>query len=67
MLIEVQDDKVSFFKDVLHNYSFIKKSEQISDKFGTFFYDLYDSVNYVNQSKKGLVITRDAKDFLNEL
>jgi hypothetical protein len=32
-----------------------------------FFYDLYDSVNYVNQSKNELVVPNDAKEFLNAL
>ena len=67
MLLEIQDDKAMYFKELLQDYSFVKKSEQLSDKFGTFFYDLYDSVNYVNKAKKGLVQPRDAKEFLNAL
>ncbi len=67
MLIEVEDNKATYVEKLLHDYTFITKTETITDNFGSFLYDLYDSINYVNNTKKGIVIPRDAKEFLNDL
>ena len=66
LILDIQDNKVPFFMELLHNFRFIK-AKPISDEKALFFKELGEAVEEVNEIKYGGKKARNAQDFLNEL
>jgi len=66
VLLDIKDDKASFFMEVLKNFSFVK-AEPLSDGKAQLIEDIKEAVKEVNLAKQGKIKLQSAKDFLNEL
>jgi hypothetical protein len=66
VLLDIKDDKASFFMEVLKNFSFVK-AETITPSKAQFLKELKESVIEVTLAKQGKIKLQSAKDFLNEL
>jgi len=66
VVIDIPDGKINFFMELVNNLGF-KKVEKLSNKQVEFVDDLKESLNEVEQHRKGKINLQSAKDFLNEL
>lgn len=67
LIIDIKDDKVPFFLEMLGNFKFVTKAEQISPYKADVFSSLQQAVNEMNEVTSGRLKARDAEEFLNEL
>lgn len=66
IVIEIPDNKLSFFMELVNNLGF-KKVRKISKEQEEFVNDLQDALHQVNEHQSGKIELQEAKDFLNEL
>ncbi|MFO7702552.1 hypothetical protein G7034_09830 [Psychroflexus sp. C1] len=67
LLLEIQDNKASFFLEVLKNFSFVKKATQISNAKADLIEDIKDAVEELKLVREGKLEARNAEDLINEL
>ena len=67
LIIDIKDDKVPFFLEMLDNFKFVTKAEQISPYKAEVFSSLRQAVHEMNEVTTGKLEARDAEEFLNEL
>ena len=67
LLLEIQDNKASFFLEVLRNFSFVKKATQISNAKADLIEDIKDAVEELKLVREGRLEARNAEDLINEL
>ncbi|HEY8937794.1 MAG TPA: hypothetical protein VIM65_21350 [Cyclobacteriaceae bacterium] len=66
VLLDIKDDKASFFMEVLKNFSFVK-AETITPSKAQFIKELKEAVKEVSLAKQNKTKLQSAKDFLNGL
>lgn len=66
ILLDVKDDKASFFMELLRNFSYVKATS-LSESNELFLLELRDAVEDVKLIKAGKLKGRPAKELLNEL
>lgn len=66
ILLDVKDDKASFFMELLRNFSYVKATS-LSETNELFLLELRDAVEDVKLIKAGKLKGRPAKELLNEL
>lgn len=66
LILDIKDDKVPFFLEMLKNFKFVK-TEQLSGYKAEVFSSLQQAVHEMNQVTEGKLEPRDAEEFLNEL
>lgn len=67
ILLDIQDSKVSFFMEVVKNFSFIKKATQISVAKANLMQDIKEAVEELRLVREGKLEARNAEDLINEL
>jgi len=67
LIIGIKDDKVPFFLEMLGNFKFVTKAEQISSYKAEVFSSFRQAVNEMNEVTSGKLKAHDAEEFLNEL
>ena len=67
ILLDIQDNKASFFMEVLKNFAFVKKATQISDAKADLMQEIREAVEELNLVKNGKLEARNAKDLIDEL
>ncbi|HSZ24331.1 MAG TPA: hypothetical protein VK766_01360 [Cytophagaceae bacterium] len=66
VLLDIKDDKASFFMEVLKNFSFVK-AETITPSKATFLKDFKGAVEEVKLAKQGKIKLKSADQLLDEL
>ncbi len=66
LLLEIKDNKVDFFMEVLKNFSFVK-AKRITPEKTQLMKEIKESVEYINLVKKGKAKARSVNDLINEL
>ncbi len=67
ILLDIPDNKVSFFMEVLKNFSFVKKTVKLTDAKAELTENISEAVKEVNLIKAGKLKGIKAKDLLNDL
>ena len=67
IILEIPDNKSTFFMEVLKNFSFVKKATPISSEKAEVMQDIMEAVQELNLVKKGKLKSRNAEDLINEL
>ncbi len=67
VLLEVNDNKVDFFLEIIKNFSFVKEVKTISDAKADLIQDIKDAVEELKLVRDGKLIARNAEDLINEL
>jgi len=67
ILLDINDNKASFFMEVLKNFSFVKKATSISKAKADMLEDMKEAINELNLIKQGKLKGIPAKDLLNDL
>ena len=70
VVLDINDNRFSFFVELLRSFDFVKirKTESVKSRTKTeLFNDLEQAVNEINLVKKGKLKGRPAEDLLNEL
>lgn len=66
ILLDIKDNKVFFFMELLKSFNFVK-AEPLSDEKALIIKEIKTAVHEINLIKKGKRKARNAEDFLNEL
>ncbi len=66
LILDIPDNKVDFFMELIHNFKFIK-AKTISSEKEQLFNDVNEAAINYNLIKKGKLKAKLAKDLLNEL
>ena len=66
VILDIPDNKASFFLELLKNFSFIK-AKTITPTKAELIQDIKQAVDNLNLVKQGKMQVRPAKDLLNEL
>ena len=66
ILLDINDDKVAFFMELLKNFPFVKAKPLTSQK-AEVLLGIKEAVDEMKQIKKGKIKGTPAKDLLNEL
>ncbi|WP_257669770.1 hypothetical protein [Parapedobacter tibetensis] len=66
LILDIKDDKVPFFLEVLKNFKFVK-AEPLSSNKSAIIDSMKQAVKEMNLVSAGKLEARDADDFLNEL
>lgn len=67
LLLEINDNKATFFMEVIKHFSFIKKATPISDVKATLMQDIKEAVDELNLVKSGELKARNAEEVIDEL
>ena len=67
ILLDINDNKASFFMEVLKNFSFVKKATPISDIKADLMQDIREAVEELRLVREGKLEARNAEDLINEL
>ncbi len=67
VLLEVKDNKVAFFLEIIKNFSFVKEVKTISDAKADLIQDIKEAVEELKLVRDGKLIARNAEDLTNEL
>ena len=67
ILLDIKDNKVAFFMEVLKNFTFVKKAIPLSDAKANLMQDIRESVEELKLVKEGKLDARNAEDLINEL
>ena len=66
VILDIPDNKASFFMELLKNFSFIKSKTILPAK-AELIEDIKTAIENINLVKQGQLKARPAKDLLNEL
>ncbi|MBW6484186.1 MAG: hypothetical protein K0B10_14140 [Vicingaceae bacterium] len=67
ILLDINDNKVSFFMEVLKNFSFVKKVTPITNAKANLMQDIKEAVEELKLIRAGKLDARNAEDLINEL
>lgn len=67
ILLEINDNKVSFFMELLKNFSFVKNATPISNSKDNLMQDIREAIEELNLIKQGKLKGIPARDLLDEL
>ena len=67
ILLDISDNKASFFMEVLKNFSFVKKATPITDAKADLMQDIREAVEELKLIREGKLKGIPAKDLLNDL
>ena len=67
ILLDINDNKASFFMEVLKNFSFVNKATPISVAKAELMEDIKEAVEEMKLIKEGKLEARNAEDLINEL
>lgn len=67
ILLDINDNKVAFFMEILKSFKFVKKATPLSDSKANLMQEIREAVNELKQVKEGKLEARNAEDLINEL
>ncbi|KAB2859082.1 MAG: hypothetical protein AB7O47_08295 [Flavobacteriales bacterium] len=67
IILDIKDNKVAFFLEMLKNFTFIKQVTPISSSKANFINDIKDALNELELVKEGKLDAKSADDLINEL
>ena len=67
ILLDIKDNKASFFMELLKNFSFIEKVTPMSDIKANLMQDIREAVEELRLVREGKLEARNAEDLINEL
>lgn len=67
IILEINDNKASFFMEVLKNFAFVKSALPISDTKADLMQDIREAVEELKLIREGKLKARNAEDLINEL
>ena len=69
IVLNIDERKVKFFKELIKNFDFVKIADEIklTDEQNEFVDGLKESLNEVDNHKKGRKNLQSAREFINEL
>jgi len=67
ILLDISDNKASFFMEVLKNFSFVKKATPITNAKAALMQDIREAVEELKLIREGKLKGIPAKDLLNDL
>ena len=67
LLLEINDNKASFFMELLKSFKFVTKATPLSDYKAETLSNLKEAVEEINLVKKGKLKARNAEDLFDEL
>ena len=67
VIVDVKDNKASFFMELLKNFSFVKKAKPLTAEKSLLMQEIKEAVEELNLVKAGKKQARNAEDFLHEL
>jgi len=67
ILLDIPDNKVAFFMELLKNFSFIKKATPLSDSKADLIEDIREAVQELKLVRSGKLKGIPAKDLLDEI
>jgi hypothetical protein len=67
IILDIKDNKVAFFMEVLKNFSFIKQVTPISNVKANLINDIKESMDEFKLVKEGKLEAKNAEDLINEL
>lgn len=67
ILLDINDNKASFFMEMLQNFSFIKKVTTITESKANLMQDIKQAVEEVKLAKKGELDLQSLDEFLDEV
>lgn len=67
ILLDIKDNKVAFFMEVLKNFSFVKKAVPLSDTKADLMQSIRESVEELKLIREGKLKGIPAKELLDEL
>ncbi len=67
ILLDINDNQVSFFMEILKNYSFVKKATPITNAKANLMEDIKEAVEELILVREGKLEARNAEDLINEL
>jgi len=66
LLLEIQENKVEFIKELLSNFSFVETKTIDKEKYD-FLLGLQESINQANSYNKGEIQLKSARQLLDEI
>ena len=67
ILLDISDNKASFFMEVLKNFSFVRKATPITNAKADLMQDIREAVEELKLIREGKLKGIPAKDLLNDL
>ena len=67
ILLDINDNKASFFLEVLKNFSFVKKATPITKAKASLMQDIKEAVGELALVRESKLEARNAEDLINEL
>ena len=67
VILDIKDNKMAFFMEMMSNLSFVKKATPISSEKAEIMQDIMEAVQELNLIKQGKLKGRNAEDLINEL
>lgn len=67
VIVDIPDNKLNFFMELLKNLGFVKKAKKLTDEQIKFVDDLKASVEEVEKHQQGEIELQSARSFLDEL
>ncbi|HRN41959.1 MAG: hypothetical protein KF732_11410 [Flavobacteriales bacterium] len=67
IILDIKDNKVAFFLEMLKNFTFIKQVTPISNSKANFINEIKDALNELELVKEGKLDAKSADDLINEL
>ncbi len=67
IILDINDNKVAFFMEVIKNFKFIKKATPISDNKAAIIQNVRESVKELKLVNQGKLEARNVEDLINEL
>lgn len=66
-ILEINENKVAFFLEILKNFKFVKKVTPLSDSKAILIQDIQESIHELKDIKSGKIKGIPANNLLNEL
>ena len=67
ILLDINDNKASFFLEVLKNFSFVKKATPITNAKANLMQDIKETMDELILIREGKLEARNVEDLINEL
>lgn len=67
IILDIKDNKVAFFLEVLKNFSFVKKVTPISNVKADLINDIKEAIDEFKLVKEGKLEAKNAEGLINEL
>ena len=67
IILDINDNKVAFFMEIIKNFKFIKKATPISENKAAIIQDVREAVEEMKLVNQGKLEAKNVEDLINEL